>query len=183
MALPDEIQSDLYLGGLLHDVGKIGVLDVVLHKPGRLTAAEYGHVQQHTVIGDRIVAEVKQLAYLRPAVRNHHERYDGHGYPDGLAGEAIPLVARVLAVADACDAMMSTRPYRPAMAPAVIDGIMAEGAGTHWDPTVVESFLACRADAYAVCQQGIGESLYAAIDRAAERGASTHLMNSLVARS
>jgi HD-GYP domain-containing protein (c-di-GMP phosphodiesterase class II) len=170
MGLGERASGDLYLGGLLHDVGKIGVRDSVLLKESRLTEAEYEHVKQHTLIGDRIVSRVKQLGHLRPAVRSHHERYDGRGYPDGLAGEAIPLSARVLAVADACDAMMSSRPYRPAVAPADIDTILANGAGTHWDPAVVGHFLACRDELYVVCQRGIGDSLYAAVGRPAEHG-------------
>ncbi len=181
MDLPEEVLSDLYLGGLLHDIGKIGVRDSVLLKEGRLTEAEYEHIQQHTLIGDRIISKVGELARLRPAVRNHHERYDGRGYPDGLAGEAIPLLARVLAVADSCDAMMSARPYRLAMAPEGIDRVLADGAGVYWDPVVVGHFLTCRRELYAVCQRGIGESLYAAVGRAAEQDAPADLRSSLFA--
>ena len=106
--------NDLYLAGLLHDVGKIGIRDEVLFKPGPLTAAEFAHVREHPVTGERIISNVTRLAYLRPAVRGHHERFDGAGYPDGLAGEEIILPARILAVADSCDAMMSARRYRHA---------------------------------------------------------------------
>ena len=108
--------SDLYLAGLLHDVGKIGIRDEVLCKPGPLTAEEEEHIREHPIIGERIISNVTRLAYLRPGVRGHHERFDGGGYPDGLAGEAIPPIARILAVADSCDAMMSARRYRPALA-------------------------------------------------------------------
>src|SRR5262249_9320054 len=137
MALPPAVVSDLYLAGLLHDVGKIGIRDSVLQKQGKLNAEEFEHVKQHPLIGDRLVSHVRSLPPLRSGVRNHHERWDGTGYPDGLAGEAIPLQARIIAVADACDAMTSARPYRPGMAPERIDSVMAEGAGLQWDPDVV----------------------------------------------
>src|SRR5262245_44871729 len=137
MGLPTAVVSDLYLSGLLHDVGKIGIRDSVLQKPGKLTEEELEHVKLHPIIGDRLVSNVRPLAHLRPGVRNHHERWDGKGYPDGLAGEAIPLQARILAVADACDAMMAARPYRAGMPPERIDAIMIEGAGSQWDPDVI----------------------------------------------
>jgi HD-GYP domain-containing protein (c-di-GMP phosphodiesterase class II) len=158
--------SDLYLAGLLHDIGKIGIRDEVLQKPARLTAEEMLHVQEHTLIGDRLLSTIQQLAHLRPGIRNHHERYDGQGYPDGLAGEQIPLLARVLAVADACDAMMSARPYRPALPPEHIDAIMLEGAGRQWDPDIIQQFLDCRQELYPICQRGTGDSVFRAVERA-----------------
>ncbi len=163
--------SDLYLAGLLHDIGKIGIRDSVLQKPGRLTPEEFAHIQEHPVIGDRLVSNVKALAHLRPGVRNHHERWDGRGYPDGLAGEAIPLQARVLAVADSCDAMMATRPYRPALPPERIDAVMVEGAGSQWDPQVIEEFMACRHELYLIYQRGLGDSVVAAVERVLDSGA------------
>ena len=144
MRLPESTISDIYLAGLLHDIGKIGIRDSVLQKPGKLTEEEMLHVQEHPVIGDRIISNVKQLAHLRPGVRNHHERFDGQGYPDGMSGEQIPLLARILAVVDSCDAMTSSRPYRPAMPTRQIDAIMTRGAGTQWDPRIIEHFMACR---------------------------------------
>jgi HD-GYP domain-containing protein (c-di-GMP phosphodiesterase class II) len=153
MGLPPDELANLFLAGLLHDVGKIGVRSNVLDKPGRLTESEYGHVCEHPVIGDAVVGNVPELAELRPGVRHHHERYDGTGYPDRLAGEAIPLLARILAVADACDAMASPRPYRPPLPPARVDATLQEGAGTQWDPRVVASFLACRDEVYALCRK------------------------------
>ena len=117
MGLPPEQMGDVYLAGLLHDVGKIGVRDDVLQKPGKLTREEYEEMQQHPLIGDRIVASIKPFDRLRAAVRHHHERWDGGGYPDKLAKEEIPLIARILCLADACDAMMSARRYRPARSP------------------------------------------------------------------
>jgi HD-GYP domain-containing protein (c-di-GMP phosphodiesterase class II) len=166
MAVPESFVSDLYLAGLLHDVGKIGIRDAVLQKPGKLTPDEMAHIQEHPVIGDRLVATVKALQHVRPGVRNHHERWDGAGYPDRLVGEGIPLLARVLAVADSCDAMMSPRPYRSAMETPRIDTIIAEGAGSQWDPRIVEHFIACHRDMYSICQVGLGDSVNFAIERA-----------------
>src|SRR5262249_48902639 len=123
MGLSHAEVSDVYLGGLLHDIGKIGIPDAVLQKDGPLTAQEYAHIKRHVVIGDRIVASIKPFDRLRPGVRSHHERFDGKGYPDGLAGADTPRLARILAIADACDAMMSPRRYRPALTPPLIDKI------------------------------------------------------------
>jgi HD-GYP domain-containing protein (c-di-GMP phosphodiesterase class II) len=165
MGLPSAILSDLYLAGLLHDIGKIGVRDDVLQKAGPLTDEEYEHVKQHALIGDRLAANLKPLQHLRAGVRHHHERWDGGGYPDGLRGEAIPIQARLLAVADSCDAMMAARPYRPALTPARIDSVLAEGAGAQWDPDLVAIFLTCRHELYAICQHGAGEDVVAPVSR------------------
>ena len=169
--LSQPAQSDLYLAGLLHDVGKIGIRDDVLRKPGRLTAEEMAHIQEHPVIGDRLVCHITALQRLRPGVRNHHERWDGKGYPDGLAGEDIPLQARILAVADSCDAMMHTRPYRAAMATERIEQTLLEGAGTQWDPHVVAAFQVCRRELYSICQRGLGDSVCAAVEQALKAAA------------
>ncbi len=169
MGLPAAVLSDLYLAGLLHDIGKIGIRDSVLQKPGELTEEERLHIQEHTLIGDRLVSAVEPLAHLRPGVRNHHERFDGKGYPDGLAGHSIPLQARILAVADSCDAMMAARPYRTAFAPARIDSILRAGAGLQWDPAIVEQFMTCRHELYSICQRGLGNSVVDAVDRVLER--------------
>jgi HD-GYP domain-containing protein (c-di-GMP phosphodiesterase class II) len=172
--LPEAARSELYLGGLLHDVGKIGVPDETLRKPGALTPEEMAVIQTHVLIGDAIVAHVRQLAHLRPLVRNHHERWDGKGYPDNLAGEAIPLPARILAVADSCDAMMSDRPYRKAMPRERIEKILIDGAGKQWDPVIVAAFLACKDDVFEISQRGIGDSVVRAVEhalRGADHGA------------
>ena len=184
--LPAAVQSDLYLAGLLHDIGKIGVRDDVLQKPGPLTPAELAHIQEHPVIGDRLVGHVKPLLHLRPGVRNHHERWDGRGYPDGLAGEAIPLQARILAVADSCDAMLHARPYRNALPPSRVEETMREGAATQWDPHVVAAFQVCRHDLYAICQRGLGDSVCAAVEQALKAGGSAEnssRLNSLPGRA
>jgi HD-GYP domain-containing protein (c-di-GMP phosphodiesterase class II) len=166
MRLPESELGDIYLAGLLHDIGKIGVRDDILQKPGPLTAEERAHVQQHSVVGDRMISTIRQLGHLRPGVRGHHERFDGQGYPDGLSGEAIPLLARVLAVADSCDAMMSDRHYRGAMSTDRIDAIISMDAGQMWDPAIVRHFMACRHDLYQIVQRGIGESMVAAVNQA-----------------
>jgi len=154
LRLPGELLSDLYLAGLLHDIGKIGVSERVLQKPGALTSEEQAEVRSHITAGDRVLGTIKQLQHLRLAVRHHHEHYDGKGYPEGLAREQIPLLARILAVADACDAMMSARPHRAALAPERMEAVLAEGAGKQWDPQIVEQFLACRQELYSICCQG-----------------------------
>ncbi len=159
--------SDLYLAGLLHDVGKIGIRDDVLLKPGPLSPSEAAHMREHPALGERIIESVSRLAYLCPAIRGHHERIDGRGYPDGLAGEAIPLMARILAVADSCDAMMSDRRYRSALPREKIEAIFWDGAGSAWDARVVEAFFTCRNELYEVCSRGLGQSVYMAVERAA----------------
>jgi putative nucleotidyltransferase with HDIG domain len=170
LGLPRASCSELYLGGLLHDIGKIGVPDHVLRTPDRLDEAEMAQVREHVVIGDAIVSHVRQLAHLRVIVRNHHEQYDGSGYPDALAGDRIPLPARILAVADACDAMMSDRPYRRAMDRERIEATFREGSGRQWDPAVVKALLACKTEVFAICQRGLGDSVVLAVEHALKAG-------------
>jgi HD-GYP domain-containing protein (c-di-GMP phosphodiesterase class II) len=142
MKLPEEDLEKLEWAGILHDVGKIGVPDAVLMKPGFLTEAERQLIQEHPDMGAGIVNPIKMLASEVPIIRCHHERYDGKGYPEGLSGEEIPLLSRVMAVADSFDAMTSQRPYR--MVPLTIEQAVAEirkQAGAQFDPAVVEAFL------------------------------------------
>jgi HD-GYP domain-containing protein (c-di-GMP phosphodiesterase class II) len=148
MDLPSAVLSDLYFAGLLHDLGRARLDDKLLMKPGPLSPDEWAHIRQGPVLADSIMAEVQPLQHLRSAVRNHHERFDGRGYPDRLIGRDIPLMARILGVADACDAMLSPRPHRPGMSPAEIDSAFRTGAGAQWDPLVVDKLLACRSDVY-----------------------------------
>ena len=139
-ALPTHIRDLVLRAGPLHDVGKIGVPDGVLGKPGRLTDEEFALVKRHPVIGDEICMPLRSLRRLRPGIRHHHERYDGRGYPDGLAGQEIPLEARVLAIADTFDAMTSTRPYRDGMPVAQALAIIGANEGPQWDPTLTPIF-------------------------------------------
>jgi HD-GYP domain-containing protein (c-di-GMP phosphodiesterase class II) len=141
----DRKQVDsIYLSGLLHDVGKIGIDDNVLRKPGRLTEAEFEHIKTHSEIGYKILVDIPQLDEVLPVVLHHHEQWDGKGYPRGLAGEAIPLLARIVAVADSFDAMSSDRPYRQGMGDEKLDAILRDGAGKQWDAAVVEAFFGAR---------------------------------------
>jgi HD-GYP domain-containing protein (c-di-GMP phosphodiesterase class II) len=148
LALLEQIAPDqaadpaLRYGFLLHDLGKIGIRDAVLLKPGALTPDEMEEMRYHVMLGERLVSRIPYLAGLaRDVVAAHHERWDGHGYPRGLAGEQIPLPARVFAVADAFDAMTNDRPYRAALSVEhAICEIEAE-AGRQFDPVVVAAFI------------------------------------------
>lgn len=142
MGLGPEEREALQRGALLHDVGKIGVPDAVLLKPGRLTEAEWLLMRRHPQIGAEMLAGIPFLAPALPVVRHHHERWDGQGYPDGLAGEEIPLIARIFAVVDTLDAMTADRPYRAARSLAEGRAEIARCAGTQFDPQIVEAFLA-----------------------------------------
>ncbi len=128
--------------GVLHDIGKIATPDAILFKAGPLTGAEWHVMQQHAEFGAQILAELPGLAPFAPIVRAHHERWDGRGYPDGLQREQIPFEARVVAVADAFHAMISDRPYRPAIAQREAMEILREGRGTQWAAEVVDAMIA-----------------------------------------
>lgn len=164
MGLPSSALQDVYLAGLLHDIGKLGIRAELMLKPCGLTPQEFEHIKQHVVIGDRLVSNLGPLQHLRPGVRWHHERWDGQGYPDGLVGEKIPLIARIVAVADACDAMMATRPYRGSLSPSQIDDILLQGAGAQWDPDIIAILMTCRDEIYAICQSGLKESILYAVE-------------------
>jgi putative two-component system response regulator len=131
----------LYKGGMLHDVGKITVPEAVLLKPGPLDEAELASMRLHCVEGERICGPLRSTAHYIPIVRHHHERVDGRGYPDRLAGSDIPLGARVVAIADAWDAMVSDRPYRPGMSREEALRRLREGKGAQWDTMFVDLFL------------------------------------------
>ncbi|WP_026517252.1 HD domain-containing phosphohydrolase [Butyrivibrio sp. MC2021] len=139
----DEEQQDMiYMMGLLHDVGKIGVPDEIINKPSRLTDEEFAIIKSHPVIGGRILSNIKGMPMLVNGARWHHERYDGRGYPDGKAGEDIPLEARMIAVADAYDAMSSNRSYRGALPQEKIREEIEKGKGTQFDPQFADIMLA-----------------------------------------
>ncbi len=141
MQLPDEVVERIDLAAQVHDLGKVGIPDEVLSKPGRLTAAEFDLIRNHPEDGAEIVARVPGLAHIVPIVRHHHERFDGAGYSRGLAGDDIPIEARIMAVADSFDAMTSSRAYRPAMEFEAAIAEMKSCAGTQFDAEVVEHFV------------------------------------------
>jgi putative nucleotidyltransferase with HDIG domain len=142
MGLSEEEQRLAYVCGLVHDIGKIGLPAGLLEKPGALTLEERREMQSHSVIGERILANVATYAEIASIVRHHHERMDGGGYPDNLVGDEIPLLSRIIAVADAYNAMTSDRPYRDAMPSQVARLRMAQAVETQFDTTVVAAFEA-----------------------------------------
>ena len=141
LGLDEETLRTIHLAGLLHDIGKIGIPDVVLRKPSKLTADEYGMFQQHVALGDAIVRDVPNVELVRAGIRHHHERWDGGGYLEGLEGEAIPLIGRVLAVADAFSAMTTTRPYRKALPITEALKRLGDAAGTQLQDELVVAFI------------------------------------------
>jgi diguanylate cyclase (GGDEF)-like protein/PAS domain S-box-containing protein len=141
LCLPDEEMTPLLQAAALHDVGKVAIPDAILDKPGPLDETEWEFMRTHTLIGERILAEAPSLTEASKIVRSSHERHDGEGYPDGLAGDEIPLAARIIAVCDSFDAMTSNRPYRTAMS---VEGALSElykCAGTQFDPVVLNAFM------------------------------------------
>ncbi len=141
--LSDADLAALARGGVLHDIGKIGVPDAVLLKPGRLTDAEYAVMKEHTVIGDRLCSTLRSLQPVRPIVRHHHERYDGSGYPDGLRGDDIPLLAQIMGTVDVFDALTSVRPYKAAMPLAEACRELEREVAAGWRrPDLVSTFVA-----------------------------------------
>ncbi len=143
IGLSADERSALRRGGLLHDVGKVGIPDALLLKQGRLTTDEYEIVKQHTVIGERLCSGLRSLAAVRPIIRQHHERLDGTGYPDGLKGSEVLLLAQIIGVVDAFDAMTTDRPYRASLGVArAIDELRRDAARGAMDPMLVETFVA-----------------------------------------
>jgi len=141
MGLPEKDVEQIYMAGLLHDVGKIGVPEAVLQKTGKLTAEEFEQMKRHPQIGARILQDIKQVREIVPGVLHHHERYDGKGYPTGLAGEKIPLMGRIICLADCFDAMTSNRTYRKALPLEVALTEIRRCSGTQFDPRLTEFFL------------------------------------------
>jgi diguanylate cyclase (GGDEF)-like protein len=141
LGLSLELRHALEMSALLHDVGKIGVPEEILRKPGRLTAAEYDILKQHVLLGDLIVRELPDIELIRLGILHHHERYDGSGYLAGLSGDEIPLIARLIAVGDAFSAMTTNRPYRSALSTEEAMKRLRDAAGTQLDPDLVEPFL------------------------------------------
>ncbi len=133
--------ENLRIAALLHDIGKIGTYDIVLDKPGKLTDEEFGLIRMHPIKGAEILRPVKQIQDLLPVIRHHHERLDGKGYPDGLKGDEIPLLSKIISVADSYDSMTSNRPYRPAPPKEYAISELERCSGTQFDPQVVKAFL------------------------------------------
>jgi putative nucleotidyltransferase with HDIG domain len=175
----DEAQVQrTYLAGLLHDIGKIAVPDAVLRKPAALSVEEFEEIRLHPAIGEQILAPSEHLQDVLPGVRHHHERIDGKGYPDQLRDAEIPLQARIIAVADAYNAMTSDRPYRDAMHPELAQRILVQNQGMQHDPFLVSAFrrvLAARDADYAIAR-GPEFATSALLDEllASRAGASTH---------
>ena len=136
-----EAVSNIYMMALVHDVGKIGIPDAVINKPGKLTEEEYAQIKQHPVLGAKILEAIREMPSLPVGARGHHERYDGKGYPDGLSGASIPEEARIIAVADAYDAMTSRRSYRDALPQAAVRSEIENGSGTQFDPRFAKIML------------------------------------------
>lgn len=143
MGWSDGQLEQLHLTALLHDIGKIGTSGAILNKLGKLTEEEYAAIKRHPADGAHILSNMQQLHPMVPGVRHHHEWFNGNGYPDGLQGEEIPLAARILAVADAFDSMTESRPYRPALTTETAIQRLLEGAGTQFDPEIVDIFVRC----------------------------------------
>jgi len=156
LGLDEETIALVRTGGLLHDIGKTGVPDSVLLKPGRFTNKEYAIMKTHPGIGDSILRNMDTLAFERQIVRHHHERMDGYGYPDKLKGEGIPLIARIVCVADAIDAMTTHRVYRQAKPLSFCIEQLRQNSGTQFDTQVVEVAIAAIEEGH-VSTQAISE--------------------------
>jgi putative two-component system response regulator len=141
LGMSPEDTERISVAGLIHDIGKIGVREAILNKPDKLTDKEYEHVQTHSEVGENILVFVVEDNRILEVVAHHHERYDGRGYPGGLTGKQIPLGARILAVADAYDAMTSGRPYREAMSVKTTCAEIRSSIGNQFDPDIAEALL------------------------------------------
>jgi len=141
LGIPQEGIDKIRLAGLIHDIGKIGIKESILNKPGRLTDEDYQHIKSHPEVGERILTPIVEDKEILEMVKHHHERYDGRGYPDKLSGEQIPLGARILAVADTYDALTSDRSYRAAMTAKIAGTEIEHSKGTQLDPGIADIFL------------------------------------------
>jgi putative two-component system response regulator len=142
VGLADDDLDALLRGGMIHDLGKIGIADAILQKPGLLSPEEQHEMQRHPELGERIARPLGSATELLPIIRHHHEAYDGSGYPDGLRGHEIPLTARIVAICDGFDALTSTRPYRSGRSTSDAVDILLAGRGKQWDPDLVDVFVA-----------------------------------------
>jgi HD-GYP domain-containing protein (c-di-GMP phosphodiesterase class II) len=155
LGLPDEGWAQMEFGFLLHDIGKVAVPDAILFKTSRLTDEEYALITLHPTVGAEILRDVDFLGEGKLVVRHHHERWDGTGYPDGLAGDQIPVAARVFAVADALDALTTDRPYRPASSFADARAEIRRSAGSQFDPDVVSAYDTIADETFAGLREGM----------------------------
>jgi putative two-component system response regulator len=163
LGLSAEQLKTLHRGGILHDLGKIGVPDSILLKRGPLNDAERAVIREHPAIGERICSPLKTLRHVLPIIRHHHERWDGSGYPDGLKGEAIPLTARIMQTVDIYDALTTERPYKPAYTSEQTCAIMREEtAKGWWDPQLIDTFIALVQDGLHCDVEGLGAAAAAA---------------------
>ena len=137
----EEEQKSIYNMGMLHDIGKIGIADNIINKRGKLTDSEYSMIKSHSVVGYNILKNMNEIKDIEYGARWHHERYDGKGYPDGLAGEEIPLYARIIAVSDAYDAMTSNRSYRSVLSQKKVRSEIEKGRGYQFDPEIADIML------------------------------------------
>ena len=155
MKLGKDKLEQVQMAALLHDVGKIGIEDAVLRKPDRLTDEEFDLIKRHPAMGASIMAPIKQLKDIIPGMRHHHEAFDGSGYPDGLGGTNIPLLARIISPADTFDAMTSDRLYQKAMDDDFVLKTLVRLPGTRFDPKVVQAFIAAYKDGKIISQKSM----------------------------
>jgi HD-GYP domain-containing protein (c-di-GMP phosphodiesterase class II) len=184
MGLGENMSGHAYLCGLVHDIGKIGLPAGLLEKPGALTLEERRLMQRHSEIGELILQNVDTYADIARVVRHHHERIDGEGYPDGIAGDDIPLISRIIAVADAYNAMTSDRPYRDAMPSRVARLRLGQAAGTQFDTSIVVAFeavLATASEDYRLARQAeFREFARAGLDQASPAESEVRARSQLV---
>jgi putative nucleotidyltransferase with HDIG domain len=173
LGLSERERKLAHLCGLVHDIGKVGLPPGLLEKPGALNLEERRQMEEHSVIGERILANVEDYQEIANIVRHHHERVDGHGYPDGFVAEEIPLIARIITVADAYDAMISDRPYRDAMPSRLARVRIAQSVGSQFDTTVVAAFEAILAQASESYRRGRGSDFSFGV-QAAEKHPIAH---------
>jgi putative two-component system response regulator len=141
IGLSKESQELLDKAGKMHDIGKVGVPETILNKPGPLTKEEFNYIKKHAVLSEKICDPLRSMREILGIIRHHHENFNGKGYPDGLQGDSIPLEARILSIADAYDAMSSDRPYRKKLSKQEVVKRLKEGAGSQWDPKLVDIFV------------------------------------------
>lgn len=141
MGMSEQEQEKIYVMGLLHDIGKIGVPDLIINKPGKLTDEEFQMIKKHPPIGKDILENISEFPDISVGAKCHHEKYDGTGYPDGIGGENIPLLARIIGIADVYDAMSSKRSYRDVLPRDVIRNEIVKGRGMQFDPKCADIML------------------------------------------